>query len=237
MADVSDDPDQLAAMHDIGELLPIDLVRSSALPVVLASGSRYRASMLARAGLGPEHGFDVVIDPPDVDERALDHLFDELGAAAFATVLARAKADVVAPRQSGSLVLAGDQVGVVDLAGGAVQMTKQPDEDTATAQLLTMSGTTHRLVNSLVVVRTDTGDSVEGIDEQTVTMRTFTEDEARSYLRRFEPYDSSGCYRLEDQPLMAPIEPFITEVVGEHPSGVLGLPLPLLGRMLADLLA
>ncbi len=231
MAEMSPRPDGPHDLDHLDGLLPVAAVRDAGLSVVLASGSRYRAAMLERAGLGT----DIVVDPPEVDERALDHLFDELGPEAFATVLAQAKADVVAARRPGSLVIAGDQVGVVDVDGVAVQLTKQPDEDAATAQLMQMAGTTHRLVNAIVVTRTDTGVSVVGTDEQVVTMRVFTESDARDYLSRFEPYDSSGCYRLEDQALMAPIEPFITSVDGEHPSGVLGLPLPLLGRLLGAL--
>ena len=236
MSDVRHDPLDPPAGDPSDRPLPLGLLRDVGLPVVLASGSRYRASMLADAGVGADEGLSVSFDPPGVDERALDHLFDELDAAGFAAVLARAKADAVAPRHPDSLVLAGDQVGVVTVDGREVQLTKRPDEDAATEQLLTMSGTTHRLVNALVLIRTDTGESIEGTDEQLVTMRTLTEAEIREYLRRFEPYDSSGCYRLEDQPHMAPLEPFITSVEGEHPSGVLGLPLPLVGRMMSALL-
>ena len=58
--------------------------------------------------------------------------------------------------------------------------------------------------------------------------------EARSYVERFAPFDTAGSYRLEDAAHMAPLEAFVVEVVGEHDSGVLGLPLPLLRRLLAD---
>ncbi|MCZ7628497.1 MAG: Maf family protein [Microthrixaceae bacterium] len=80
--------------------------------LVLASGSPYRARMLSDAG------YKLVIDPPDVDERAADHLLDSLGPGGLAMELARRKAVAVAPRHRGSTVLAGDQVGVV--GGGAV---------------------------------------------------------------------------------------------------------------------
>ncbi|CAN5570863.1 two-component system response regulator ActR [soil metagenome] len=185
--------------------------------------------MLANAGI------EVTIDPPDVDERALDHLFDELGAEGFALELARRKAAVVAQRHPAALVLAGDQVGVLDGAGGLRQLHKQPDEDSAAAQLMTMSGTTHRLVNGMVLVHLRSGLAVEGVDEQRVTMRAFDEAEARAYLREFEPYDSGGSYRIEDQIDMEDGRGFVIAIEGEDDTGVRGLPLPLVRRMIAEL--
>lgn len=197
--------------------------------LVLASGSPYRAAMLAQAGI------HVTVDPPEVDERALDHLFDDLGAEGFALELARRKAAVVVARHPDAIVIAGDQVGVLDTPSGLRQLNKQPDEDGATAQLMRMSGTTHRLVNGIVIVHAATGRAVEGVGEQRVTMRAFDETEARRYVRRFEPFDSGGSYRLEDQLEMDEGEGFVVEVEGEHDSGVRGLPLPLVRRMLASL--
>lgn len=197
--------------------------------LVLASSSRYRAAMLARAG------WDATIDPPTVDERALDAQLPELGPDGLALELARRKARSVAPRHQGAVVIAADQVGVVGTGEAARMLTKQPTVPGAVEQLLQMSGTTHELVNGLVALDTASGRTVEGVDRQLVTMRRFDRADAQRYVERFEPFDSSGSYRLEDQEAMAPLEPFVVDVVGEDPSGVLGLPLPLLGRMLAAL--
>lgn len=180
-------------------------------------------------------GIDVVVDPADVDERAADALLGEVGAAGLAVELARRKAVAVAARHPGRRVVAADQVGVVTHGGVATMLTKQEDEDGAVQQLLTMSGTTHELVNGVVVLDVDSGRLVEGVDRQLVTMRPITEPEARAYVRRFEPYESAGSYRLEDQAQLAPLEPFVTDVQGEHDSGVLGMPLPLLRRLLDEL--
>ena len=57
-------------------------------------------------------------------------------------------------------------------------------------------------------------------------MRRFDASEARDYVERFTPFDTAGSYRLEDGDAMAPLAPFVTSVVAEHDSGVLGLPLP-----------
>ncbi|MFI5044460.1 MAG: Maf family protein [Acidimicrobiales bacterium] len=191
--------------------------------VVLASGSRSRADVLRAQGV------DADVDPPDVDERAFDHVFADAGAESLALTLARAKADAVAERHPDSVVIAGDQVGVVDGADGARMLTKQPGRVGAVAQLLGMAGTTHRLVNALVVLDTATHSRADGIDIQVVTMRRFTEAEAAAYVDRFEPWESAGSYRLEDGADMP--APFVIDVVGEDDSGVLGLPLPLLERL------
>jgi septum formation protein len=200
-------------------------------PLVLASGSRYRADVLRSAG------FTIEVDPPEVDERSMDHLFDS-DPESLARRLARMKAEAVALRRPGSLIVAADQVGVLEREGHRVQLTKQPDEDRAVGQLLSMSGTSHVLVNGVVVLRTTpegrTDRYAEGIDLQMVTMRVFGEAEARRYVRRFAPYDSAGSYRLEDQELMDEDQRLVVSVQGEDPSGVLGMPVPLFLRLLAQ---
>lgn len=197
--------------------------------LVLASSSRARAAVLDDAGI------KVLLDSPDIDERALDALLDEEGPAGLAIELARRKAQAVAPRHPGTRVIAADQVGVLVRDGASQMLTKQPDEDGAVAQLMSMSGGTHELVNGVVVLDVDSGRLAEGVDRQVVTMRHLSAGEVRDYVRRFAPYESAGSYRLEDQERMAPLEPFVTGVSGEHDSGVLGMPLPLLRRLLASL--
>jgi septum formation protein len=198
-------------------------------PLVLASGSVYRKQLLDEAGIA------VTVDPPDIDERVLDDDFAALGAEGVALELARRKAAVVAARHPGSAVIAGDQVGVLERGDApALMLTKQPDTEAAVAQLMALSGTTHRLVNGLVVLAPD-GRTAEGVDVQEVTMRPFTRSEATAYVGAFEPWDTSGSYRLEDQDRMGSGEGFVTAVRGEDRSGVLGLPVPLLRRLLASL--
>lgn len=198
-------------------------------PLVLASGSRYRARLLADAGLR------ATVDPPDVDERALDHLLVDDGPEGLALELARRKASSVAPRHAGAVVVAADQVGVLDTPAGPVQLTKQPTRRGAVAQLLSMSGTTHRLVNGVVALVAPDGPVAQGVDVQVVAMRAFGRSAAEAYVDAFRPYDTAGSYRLEDQDGMAPGEALVVSVRGEDPSGVVGLPLPLLRRLLAEL--
>lgn len=207
-------------------MMPDDRAAPGAAPLVLASGSRYRASVLRDAG------YRVEIDAPDVDERSFDEVWQSDGAEALALVLAREKAHSVAPRHPSSIVVAGDQVGVLGSGKDPMMLVKHPSVDAAVEQLMAMSGTTHRLVNGMCVMDSATGSYAEGLDVQVVRMREFSEREARSYVARFEPFDTAGSYRLEDGPEMAPIDPFVVEVRGDGESGVLGMPLGLLARLL-----
>jgi septum formation protein len=195
--------------------------------VVLASGSRSRAALLATSGL------TVGVDPADLDERAFDDLLRTAGPAALALELARRKADVVASRRPGAVVVAGDQVGILRTPAGVRQLTKQPDREAAVEQLMAMSGTTHELLSGLAVRRRADRRSAVGVERAVVTMRRFDREEATAYVERFEPLESAGSYRLEDQDRMAPLAPFVTGITGADASAVLGLPIPLLCRLLA----
>ena len=197
------------------------------MDLLLASSSRYRAEVLAAAG------FRVTSEAPDVDERSLDHWLAERGAEALALELARRKLASVQRRvTTTSLILAADQVGVLPTGRGPVLLTKSDGVEAAVAQLRALSGTTHRLVNGLVLAH---GARVaSGVDVVEVTFRDLDEEEVRAYVERFEPFDTAGSYRLEDDD-RAERPPFVVAVRGEDPSGVLGLPLPLLRRLLREL--
>lgn len=200
-------------------------------PIVLASGSRYRAELLAAAGI------DVVVDPPSLDEAPFHRRFAELGPAGLALALALAKARDVAPRHPGQVVVAADQVGVLTRQDDDhVLLTKQSSLDGAVAQLTAIAAGTHDLVNGLVVLDRD-GAAHSGVDVQRVRMRRYGEAEARAYVERFQPFDTSGSYRIEDQQALEADRSgsgLLDAVEGEHPSGVVGLPIPLLRRLLAE---
>lgn len=197
--------------------------------LVLASGSTYRAGVLRDAG------WTVEVDPASVDERAADGLLGVVGPDGLALELARRKLADVAPRHPDDLVVAADQIGVLDIAGGVLLLTKQPDVDDAVEQLCAMSGTTHRLVNAVAATADGGATVVAGVDVVEVTMRPFSEAEAFDYVRRFEPFDTSGSYRIEDDEHMAPREPFVQSIHGAHPSSVVGMPLALLDRLIGEL--
>lgn len=202
-------------------------------PLILASGSVYRAGLLAEAGI------DFEIDPPDVDERALDYLLETSGPDLLAIRLALLKARDVAARYQDRWILAGDQVAVLDAPAGStketmVLLTKQPNARDAVIQLMSMSATVHQLVGGIVLLESRTGRVLVGLDHQIVEMRKYSEETARNYVTKFEPFDTAGAYRLEDQEQLDPGDKLVERVSGESPTGVLGLPIPLVRRLLAQ---
>src|SRR5690606_7212337 len=96
--------------------------------LILASGSPYRAELLARLQL------PFATAHPDVDETPRPGEFP----AALTRRLANAKADAVARQSPDAWVLGSDQV--ADLVGRI--LGKPGDRDTAIAQLSDMSGRT-----------------------------------------------------------------------------------------------
>ena len=122
--------------------------RGVSSPIVLASSSVYRARVLRDAG------WDIRIVEPDVDERSLRHLFDDLGPEAYAVELARRKARSVRGEvDPASLVIGADQVGVRRSGSRAVEVGKPSTPEEAVGQIMAVAGGSYRLVNGVVVVR------------------------------------------------------------------------------------
>ena len=168
-------------------------------------------------------GIEARIVAPDFDERALDSLFGTIEPGELAVRLATGKArSVAAVIEPGELVLAADQLAVL----GERMLTKPADLAAAVEQLAAMSGTTHELINGLVVWNAATDTWATAIDIHRVTMRDFTGAEAAAYVERFEPLDSVGGYRIEDD------ADLIASVEGSGDDGVMGLPITVVRRLL-----
>jgi septum formation protein len=188
-------------------------------PLILASTSPFRKSMLANAGI------DFVAEAPQVDERAVEAPLVETGVTPeeVAEVLATAKAMDVSERHPGVLVLGCDQT----LSLGDEVFHKPANMEGARRQLLALSGKTHQLTSAAVLVRD--GDVLWRI----VSV-------ARMTMRRLEPafigrhlasvgdkaLQSVGAYQIEGEGIQ-----LFEKIDGDYFT-IVGLPLlPLLAAL------
>ncbi|MFI2184872.1 Maf family protein [Streptomyces sioyaensis] len=185
--------------------------------LVLASQSPARLALLRQAGLAPE----VVVS--GVDEDALSAATP----GELARILAEAKAAAVAARPDfhGALVVGCDSV--LELDGRA--LGKPADAEDATARWKSMRGRSGILQTGHCVIDTATGRQAAATASTTVRFGEPTDDEIAAYVASGEPLYVAGAFTLDGRSA-----PFIDGIDGD-PGNVIGLSLPLLRRLLADL--
>jgi len=192
------------------------LMAPDAPSLVLASASAARARLLADAGLR------VHCQAAAIDEESLKASLKAEGAtpAQVAETLAELKAQRVAAKFAGALVIGADQM----LSCNDVWFDKPPDRDHAAAQLRALSGKTHTLWTAVCVVRNGNRMWHHNAAAR-LTMRPLSDAFVETYLTAAGPavYGCVGAYQLEG--LGAQL---FTKVEGDFFT-VLGMPLlPLL---------
>lgn len=186
-------------------------------PVILASASAIRATLLRNAGIAIE------VAPATLDESPVKA---ELRAArasadACAVRLAELKARDISRQRAGALVIGADQM----LECDGAWFDKPTDRGRAAAQLRALSGRTHELVSAVVAMR----DEVllwQHVERARLTMRRLSDAFIDRYLAAIgeAALQTVGAYQLE-----GPGVQLFAHVDGEH-FAILGLPLlPLLG--------
>ncbi|MEI2716681.1 MAG: Maf family protein [Candidatus Nanopelagicales bacterium] len=194
--------------------------------VVLASASAARAGLLANAGLTAR---SIV---SSVDEGPITAAWDPADAAGLVQTLADLKADDVVAQLGAvarpTIVLAADSMFRFD----GELLGKPGDAQTATRRLAALSGRTgHLLTGHTVVVRQPDGrDSrAHEVAATEIWFAEFDDAELAAYVATGEPLDVAGGFTLDG--IAAPL---IQGISGD-PSNVIGLSLPLIRRLLADL--
>ena len=181
--------------------------------LVLASASPRRARLLAEAG----YAFDVA--PADIDERRLG---DETPAT-YVRRLARGKAEAVAPRYPGRVIVGADTIVVID----GLVLGKPADAAEAAGMLGRLEGRRHTVLTGVALVR-DTRSEV-AVERTEVTFTTLGADRIRWYVETGEPDDKAGAYAAQGIGSR-----FIERIEGSY-SNVVGLPIPVVGRLLERL--
>jgi septum formation protein len=187
--------------------------------IVLASASPARLAVLRAAGLEPE----VMVS--GVDETA----FRSATPAELAGQLAQAKAAAVAAslpdRLAGALVIGCDSL--LDLDGRALGKPASAAE--AAARWREMSGRSGTLVTGHCVINAATGQRAAAVAATTVRFGTPSEPEIDAYVASGEPLAVAGAFTLDGRGGW-----FVNGIDGDH-GNVLGISLPLVRRLLADL--
>ena len=183
--------------------------------VVLASASPARLAVLRSAGLDPE----VVVS--GVDESA----FSADTPAELAGVLARAKAAAVAAGRADGLVIGCDSL--LDLDGRPLGKPATAAE--AADRWREMSGRTGTLVTGHCVIDAATGQQAAAVAATTVRFGIPSEPEVAAYVASGEPLAVAGAFTLDGRGGW-----FVDGIDGDHGT-VLGVSLPLLRRLLAEL--
>ena len=182
------------------------------VPIVLASGSETRATLLRNAGL------EIEAVRPRVDEDAVKTALIAEGAPPrdIADALAEMKARKVSEKNPGALVIGCDQV--LDFEGTLLSKPETPEG--ALDQLREMRGKRHKLLSAAVICR-DGRPEWRHVGQVRLTMRDASDTYLQDYVAR--NWDSIrhsvGAYKLEEEGVR-----LFTAIDGDYFT-VLGMPL------------
>lgn len=186
--------------------------------IILASGSPFRRSLLANAGLE----FSVV--KPGIDERSVEAaITGQVTPEDVASILAEAKALDVSERHPEALVIGCDQT----LSLGDEIFHKPADMEGARRHLLKLSGKTHSL-NSAVVLAKGGETLWRQVEVAHLTMRALDPAFIGRHLARVgaKALESVGAYQIEGEGIQ-----LFEKIEGDYFT-IVGLPLlPLLAAL------
>jgi septum formation protein len=183
--------------------------------LVLASASPARLGLLRAAGFDPEVQVSGVRED-DVDRTDV---------AAAVQELATRKAEAVATRTAGALVVGCDSL--LDLGGPGLGKPSSPGD--AVERWHAMRGREGRLLTGHAVVDTASGARAGEVGCTTVRFGSPSDAEIEAYVATGEPLAVAGAFTLDGRSA-----PFVDGIDGDH-GNVIGLSLPLLRRLLRDL--
>lgn len=173
-------------------------------PLILASGSRYRAQLLQRLGV------PFAAQAPDLDERARAGETP----ANQAQRLALEKAQALARQNPDRWVLGSDQVACLDGAA----LGKPGTREKAVAQLRSFSGKSVVFYTAAALAG---GNSVHSaLDTTIVRFRQLTVAEIERYVELEPAYDCAGSFKAEGLGIS-----LFTAIETRDPTALVGLPL------------
>lgn len=181
--------------------------------LVLASSSRFRKGLLERLELPFECASPDIDETPQPDEAptALVHR------------LALSKAQALAERYPDHLIIGSDQIALFgnDILG------KPHTEARAIENLTRFSGQTVTFLTGLALLDSRTQTHQLTAERFKVTFRHLSDREISHYVRKEQPLDSAGSFRMEGLGIA-----LFERLEGRDPNALIGLPLIALCDML-----
>lgn len=186
-------------------MLSTELSKVTLPKMILASGSPRRAEIMHSVG------WEFTKDVPDVDET---EWLDETPEA-YVQRLACTKAEVVADRHPGKIVLGADTTVVVDRQ----IMGKPVDMADAQRMLQTLAGRWHEVLTGVAIARNE--EVHVGLQRTRVKFAEMTPAEIDFLVVQGDPLDKAGAYAVQAQAAL-----FIERIEGDY-WNVVGLPISL----------
>lgn len=183
------------------------------LPLILASSSPYRRSLLGRIGLPFDWAAPEVDETPRPGETPT----------ALTQRLALSKARALANLYPRHLIIGSDQVLLLD----DQPVSKPGNHEAAREQLRRSSGKTLVFTTSVCLLNSASGEHQLVSDPFEVAFRTLSDDSIERYLQREQPYDCAGSFKSEGLGIT-----LFHALRGEDPNSLVGLPLIRLCDML-----
>jgi septum formation protein len=185
----------------------------SQIELILASSSPFRRRLLEQLSIK----FRIV--EPNIDESPLEGENPQT----LVRRLSVEKAHAVASKAPMALIIGSDQVAVNQ--GTVVGKPKSHTE--AVAQLLSSSGKTITLYTGIALLNSNTGHVQTDVVPFEVGFRSLTREIVERYLEREKPYGSCNSLQVDGLGIA-----LLEHISGKDPSGLIGLPLTVLVRML-----
>ncbi|MEI5990640.1 Maf family protein [Enterococcus crotali] len=180
------------------------------MAVILASQSPRRCELLSRI----VSDFEVV--PADINEEVKDY-FTPMD---YVLTMAAQKAMHIAKQYPNDLVIGSDTIVTIDNE----ILGKPTSRDDAFRMLRQLSGRTHKVYTSVVLMKDDQESSATV--PATVEFYDLTDDEINRYLDTKEYQDKAGAYGIQEQGAL-----LVKSIQGDYYS-IMGLPIATLYRML-----
>ena len=151
----------------------------------LASSTPRRADSMKRTKIEFE-----IMPSPYVEEHTTTAFSYE-----FIENLAYNKAKAVVVKEP-SLVIGADTVVVLDN-----EILGKPDGVQGAFEMLKkLSGKTHQVVTSIVVINSETGEVKKNSTTSHVTFENLTDEQINYYIDKFKPFDKAGSYGIQEMP-------------------------------------